>query len=328
MSHGHTLNVAIVQTAPVYFDKDASTEKACRLIKESGKKGAKIVVFGESWLPGYPFFTHAPPFSSIWQTSMKMYLENAIEVPGKTTDKICKAAQDACTDVVIGIAELDGQTKGTIYCTLLYISHEGKIIGRHRKLKPTFEERMVWGDGDGVGLTAFERPYGRISGLSCGEHNMVLPSYALMSQGTQIHISAWPFPDFISDGHPAKGLAMAKAFAIQGRCFVIASASLLQHSDLPDEYHTLIDGWRFAPGEGGSCVIGPDGEVIAQLNDSEDNILQVDISLDAITPFKALFDVAGHYSRPDVLQLHINRSPRRSILDINTASEQLCVLPE
>lgn len=118
--------------------------------------------------------------------------------------------------MAIGLVELDARTRGTVYCTLLFIGREGRILGRHRKLKPTLAERMLWGEGDGVGLSVYERDYGRISGLSCGEHEMLLPAYALMAQGTQIHVAAWPYARHISDSSPVNGLLMSRAFTSRG----------------------------------------------------------------------------------------------------------------
>src|SRR5215210_4654314 len=145
--------LAAVQAASVLFDRDAATEKACRLIDEAGGQGATLAAFGETWLGGYPLMASAyNPLG--WQAAAE-YLANAVEIPSPTTDRLCAAARRAGIDVVIGIVELDARTRGTTYCTLLFIGREGKILGRHRKLKPTFNERTVWGEGDGRGLTVY-----------------------------------------------------------------------------------------------------------------------------------------------------------------------------
>lgn len=174
--HGR-FTLAAIQASAVPFDREASAEKACRLILEAGAMGATIAAFGETWLPGYPFFAHAPTTALTWR-AMAEYFANAVEIPGPVTDQLCDAARGAGIDVVIGVAERDGTTGGTVYCTLLFIGREGKILGRHRKIKPTFNERSVWGDGDALGLRTYDRPYGRISGLNCWEHNTMLPGYA------------------------------------------------------------------------------------------------------------------------------------------------------
>jgi len=216
--------LAAIQAASCEFDREASTEKACKLILEAGAKGATLAAFGETWLPGYPFFVWAGANGT--NATYTEYLANAVEVPSVTTDRLCEAAKKADIDVVIGIAELDKQTRGTVYCTLLFISNEGKFLGRHRKLKPTHMERTIWGEGDGSSLNVYDRPYGRISGLNCWEHNMVLPGYALMAQGTQIHIAAWP-------GEPnSRHLLLSRAFASQAGAYVIDVGAIQRNEDI------------------------------------------------------------------------------------------------
>jgi nitrilase len=217
--------------------------------------------------------------------------------------------------VAIGLVELDARTRGTVYCTLLFIGREGKILGRHRKLKPTLAERILWGQGDGVGLTVYERHYGRISGLSCGEHTMLLPAYALMAQGTQIHVAAWPFPRFLTESHLAKGLLLSQAFAVQGACYVIAVGSLLGPDDVPEPYRDLVSERGTDKEKGGSCIIAPGGDVIATAPSNEETILTASVSLEAVLQFKAVIDIAAHYSRPDVLQLHVDRRPLEPMVD-------------
>ena len=151
MTKNNSFKIAAIQAAPVLFDKSASTEKACALIEQAGKQGADFVAFGESWLPGYPFWVDGPVIDLTWEASA-VYLENSITLPGPESEALCAAAKKAGTDVVIGIAEKDPFTEGTAYCTALTIGREGVILNRHRKLKPTHGERIIWGDGDGAGL--------------------------------------------------------------------------------------------------------------------------------------------------------------------------------
>ena len=315
MTNYPEFTLAAIQAAPVYFDREASTEKACQLIEQAAQKGANLAAFGETWLPGYPFFHRLPLLSPLWNRAVAAYLANGVEIPSPTTDRLCEAARRAGIDVVIGIVELDARTRGTVYCTLLFIGREGNILGRHRKLKPTLAERMFWGQGDGVGLTVYERHYGRISGLSCGEHAMLLPAYALMAQGTQIHVAAWPYTRHISESNPVKGLLMSKAFAVQGNCYVIAVCNLLEPDDVPESYRDIVREVGDDKGEGGSCIIAPGGEVIAAAPANEETILTASVSLEAVLQGKAVIDVGAHYSRPDVLQLHINRRPFEPIVD-------------
>ena len=310
--------LAAIQAAPVYFDREASTDKACQLIEAAAQKGATFAAFGETWLPGYPFFHRSPVGSPLWNQAVVAYLTNGVEIPSPTTDRLCKAARKAGIDVAIGLVELDARTLGTVYCTVLFISREGKILGRHRKLKPTLAERIFWGEGDGVGLCVYERHYGRISGLSCGEHSMLLPAYALMAQGTQIHVAGWPFPRHITDF----GLLLSRAFALQGSCYVMAVCSLLRPDDVPEPYRGLVTEKDDDKSESGSCIIAPGGKVIATAPANEETILTASVSLEAVLQYKSVVDVGAHYSRPDVLQLHVNRRPLERIVD-NTQLDSL-----
>ena len=306
--------LAAIQAAPVYFDRDASTKKACRLIKEASAKGATIAAFGETWLPGYPFFISVTRREPLSWTVAAEYLANAIEIPSATTEELCEAARRANIDVVIGVVERDSQTQGTAYCTLLFISNEGRILGRHRKLKPTHKERAVWGEGDGNSLTVYQRPYGRISGLNCWEHNMVLPGYVLMSQGTQIHIATWPGSEREAPPPPisvwTRQLLLSRAFASQAAAYVILVGGLLSAEDVPEAYQEYA-----RPFTGDSCIIDPRGEVIAGPAEGE-TILIADGSTEHVFAAKSACDVAGHYSRPDVFRLYVNRTPHSRVVEM------------
>jgi len=306
--------LAAVQAAPVYFDREASTEKACRLIQETGEKKVTLAAFGECWLPGYPFYAWGS--RAAVKAVASEYLANAVDIPSPITEKLCDAARQANIDVVIGIAERDARSRGTVYCTLLFIGNDGAILGRHRKLKPTHRERTVWGEGDGSSLVVYERPYGRISGLNCWEHNMAFPGYALMELGTQIHIAAWPGTDASRHSY------LSRAFASQAAAYVIDVGALLapEHvtgvarkvaDEQSDEVTEIVT--RGYPGE--SFIIDPRGEIIAGPAEGE-QILVADGSEEQIFAAKAYCDVTGHYSRPDVFQLHVNRAPLRRVLEM------------
>lgn len=299
--------MAAVQAAPVHFDRDASTDKACRLIREAAEKGATIAAFGECWVPGYPMFAFLPPTPKRWQAS-GAYIESAVQVPGPETTRLCKAAKQANIDVVIGVAELDERTKSTVYATLLFIGRDGELLGKHRKLKPTFHERTVWGEGDGSSLRVYERPYARISGLNCWEHQMMLPGYALATQGTQIHIAAWPGREPDEAPPPPVGLwprqvLLSRAFASQAGCYVILSAAINRKDDYPEEFRDLV----IFEHDGGSCIIDPRGEVVAGPEKGSEMILIAKGSLDIVRSVKAVVDIGGHYSRPDVFRFEVLR---------------------
>jgi nitrilase len=303
MTHYANFKVAAVQAAPVYFDRDASTEKACRLLRDAGKQGAALAAFGESWLPGYPFF--------VWgQATAEMeaaYVANAVPIPSPTTDQLCQAARKAAIDVVIGVAELDPRTHGTVYATLLFISSAGEILGRHRKLKPTKRERTAWGEGDGSSLVTYERDYARISGLNCWEHNMVLPGYTLMDAGTQVHVAAWP------GSATSRHLFLSQAFASQAAAYVIDVGAIAGPEHATERFRDAAPEY---PGQ--SHIIDPRGEIIAGPAEGE-TILVADCSLEHVYSAKTYCDVAGHYSRPDIFQVHVNRNTHRRVVDTESS---------
>ncbi len=327
MTNYSEFKLAAIQAAPVFFDREASLKKACRLIQEAGARGATIAAFSETWLPGYPFFVWGSSSDRLipWKAASE-YLANAVEIPSPTTDQLCEAARVAKIDVVIGVAERDTHTLGTTYCTLLFIANDGRILGRHRKLKPTHKERAVWGEGDGASLTVYKRPYGRISGLNCWEHNMVLPGYVLMSQGAQIHIAAWPGSEGPAPPAPvavwARQLLLSRTFASQAAAYVILVGGLLSAEHVPDAYQELMT----VPFTGDSCIIDPRGEVIAGPAEGE-AILIADGSTEHIFAAKSACDVAGHYSRPDIFQLRVNQTQYHRIVE-TSGPEYVAIEPD
>ncbi|MGZ4674784.1 MAG: nitrilase-related carbon-nitrogen hydrolase, partial [Ilumatobacteraceae bacterium] len=227
---------------------------------------------------------------------------------------LCAAARAAGSDVVIGVAELDETSAGTVYCTLMCISADGESLGKHRSMKPTVAERTAWGEGDASGLRPYRREYASISGLNCWEHNMVLPGYALMAQGTQVHVAAFPGnetePEAMSS---TRQLLLARAFASQAAAYVVLVGGLIHPDDIADpELRDVVATTQ--PMNGGSYIIDPTGEVIAGPARGEE-ILVAEGSLDAVRAAKAMCDVAGHYSRPDLLRLVVNRTPARRLVE-------------
>ncbi len=299
--------MAAIQAAPIHFDREASTAKACRFIAEAAEKGASIAAFGECWIPGYPMFAYAPPTPLRWKAGAA-YIASAVEIPGAETAKLCKATKKAKIDVVVGAAELDERTKSTVYATLLFISRDGEIIGKHRKIKPTSYERTAWGEGDGSSLRVYDRSYGRISGLNCWEHQMMLPGYALASQGTQIHVAAWPGREPDQAPPPPVSLwprqvLLSRAFASQAGAYVICTAAINRKNDYPEEFQELVSFEH----DGGSCIIDPRGEIIAGPVKGDETVITATGSLDVVRSVKAVVDIGGHYSRPDVFRFEVLR---------------------
>jgi predicted amidohydrolase len=267
-----------------------------------------MAAFGETWLPGYPRWVNAPIHVNTKRRLGGRYVDQAIEVGGPETDQLCAAARDAGIDVVIGIAERDRLTHGTVYCTMLFISADGEILGTHRKLKPTYGERFAWGEGDGSGLRAHQRAYARISALNCWEHNMVLPGYALIADGTQCHVAA--FPGYES----TRQLVLCRAFASQSAAYVVLAGGIIDPADVDDA--ELREAIEMLPAmTGDSYIIDPMGEVLAGPAVGE-TLLIGEVSMAKVREAKALCDTAGHYSRPDVLQLHVNRKPLTRLVEM------------
>ncbi len=297
--------LAAIQAAPVHFDPKATIDKACDLIAEAAKKGANIAAFGECWVSGYPVFAFAPPTPLRWRAGGE-YIECATEIPSKATYQLCKAAKQSGIDVVIGMAELDAETKSTVYCTLLFIGCDGEILGKHRKIKPTFHERTAWGEGDGSTLSVHQRDYARLSGLNCWEHQMMLPGYALARQGTQVHIAAWPGREPEEAPPPPVGLwprqiLLSRAFASQAGAYVICVGGINRKEDYPERYRDLM----MFEHDGGTCIIDPRGEIIAGPIKGEEAILTAEGSLDLVRSVKAAIDIGGHYSRQDIFQFDV-----------------------
>jgi nitrilase len=316
MTATREFTLAAIQAAPIWLNRSASAEKACQLIGEAAQKGATLAAFGESWLPGYPWWLWSGSEPEIREARIA-YLDSGVEIPSPTTDRLCQAAGDASIDVVVGVAERDPNTRGTIYCTLLFIGREGKILGRHRKLKPTYIERTVWGEGDGSSLRTYERPYGRISGLNCWEHMMMLPGYALVAQGTQIHVAAWPF------GGSRQGNILSAALAAQGCCYVIAVGAAWIEETLPEELMGLARPEWTDPGPF-SQIIDPGGTILVSLAKTEEEaIIIAQGSQDVVMEHKLIGDIAGHYSRPDVLQLHLNRRPLANLVESDSVDHSV-----
>ena len=315
---------AAVQAAPVFLDRDATVEKAVGLIGEAAERGAKLIAFPETWIPGYPgwIFGAAEWDEPRSKRAFARLLKNSVEVPSPATDALCRAAREAGAHLVVGIHERDSEfSAGTIYNSLLYVSDQGEILGVHRKLVPTHAERIVWGQGDGSTLHVFDTPLGRLGGLICWEHWMPLARFAMHAKGEQIHVAAWPeVPDI---HHLA-----SRHYAFEGRCYVICVGSYMRTSDLPADFELAeVMG---AAGEfggeaadllpGGSGIIGPDGAWIAGPVAGREEIVYGEIDLGRIAEEQQALDSAGHYNRPDIFSLTVDERPKRQVRWIRAAA--------
>jgi len=293
--------VAVVQAGAVPFDSIRSVEKACSLAVDAAKQGAKLVVFPEAFVSVYPkgldFGARVGMRSPEGRDDFRRYWESAIDVPGPATDILAASARDNNIYLVIGVIERD---IGTLYCTVLFFSPDGRLMGKHRKLMPTAMERLIWGFGDGSTLPVFGTPLGKIGSVICWENYMPMLRMAMYSKGIQLYCA--PTADDRDTWIPTM-----QHIALEGRCFVLASCQYIKRGAYPKDYlaiqgddpDTLII-------RGGSCIVGPLGQILAGPDYEGECILTADIDFGDIARGKYDFDVAGHYARPDVFRLYVN----------------------
>ena len=305
--------VAVVQAASILFDRDASVEKACQLIYEAAAQNAELVLFPEAFIPAYPrglsfgmvVGSRKPEGRDLWQR----YWENAVEIPSLATDRFGAAAREAGVYLAMGIIERDTEfSGGTLYCTTLYFSPEGEIIGKHRKLKPTGSERLIWGEGDGSTLTVLETELGKIGGLICWENYMPLARMSMYSKGVELYLA--PTADSRDTWQ-----ATLRHIACEGRCFVLGCnqfvtkdmypGDLQKHAELAEQPEIMC--------RGGSVIVSPLGEIIAGPLYDQEGILYAELDLEEVVRSKVDFDVVGHYARPDVFQLIVNEEPAKTV---------------
>ena len=300
------VKVAAVQAAPLYMDLERSVEKGVMLIAEAAALGAQLVVFPETWLPGYPAWLDCCRDYAIWDHpgTKKVFarlMENSVIVGGPATDAIAAAAREHGIVVNLSIHERikEGAARGTLYNAMLTFGADGAIMNRHRKLMPTYTERLIWGQGDGSGLKAVDTSAGRVGGLICWEHWMPLPRHLLHSSGEDIHVAAWPQVKEMN-------LVASRHYAFEGRCFVVACGAIMRARDLPPELEP-IDTLKRDPDSlllnGGSAIIAPDGSVIAGPLYDEEGILTAELDLSRVQEESLTLDVTGHYSRPDLFEV-------------------------
>ena len=299
------IKIAAAQLAPVFLNKEKTVEKACEAISEAGKNGAKLIVFPEVFISGYPDWVWLIPNSkgAVLNDLYIRLVESAVSVPDESTDKLCRAAKAAGINVVIGMNERNsGKSSASLYNSLLFINSEGKITGVHRKLMPTGGERLIWAQGNGATLKAYDTTAGKIAGLICWENYMPLARTAIYETGAQILAApTW-------DKSP-NWLESMKHIAREGGLFVISTCMAIKKDDIPDEFDfkNLYPQDKEWINTGNSCIIDPKGKFLAGPLDAQQGIIYAELNMNEIIEAKRMFDVAGHYSRPDVFNFSINK---------------------
>lgn len=295
--------VAAAQLTPIFLNKEKTVDKACEAIAEAGKNGAKLIVFPEAFISGYPDWVWLyPPYKNKELGDLYLKLvENAVSIPDNTTDRLCEAAKLANINVAMGMNERNTETSNSsLFNTILFISDNGEILGKHRKLMPTNCERLIWAQGNGSTLKSYDTSVGKLGGLICWENFMPLARNAIYESGAQI--LAAPTWD--------KGenwLGSMQHIAREGGLFVISNCMTLHIDDLPKDLKVIYPEDKKWISTGQSCIINPLGKIIAGPLDSKEGIIYADIDLEEIIVAKRKFDVVGHYARSDVFNFSVNK---------------------
>jgi nitrilase len=303
------VRAAVVQSAPVVFDRDATLDKVERLVAQARAEGAELVVLPEAFVSAYPkglnFGAVVGTRSAAGREDFRRYHASAVDVPGPATRRLGEVAKGSGVYLVIGVIERNG---GTLYCTILFFSPDGNMLGKHRKLMPTASERLIWGLGDGSTLPVFETPLGRLGAVVCWENYMPMARMAMYAKGIQLYCA--PTAD-----DRDTWLSSMQHIAMEGRCFVLSSCQVLLRSDCPADYAAIQGN---DPDtvliRGGSCIIGPLGQVLAGPVFGQSQTLHALLDMDEITRGKYDFDVVGHYARPDVFRLSVNECPAQPVV--------------
>ncbi|MEQ8547045.1 MAG: carbon-nitrogen hydrolase family protein [Cyclobacteriaceae bacterium] len=312
----NTLKVALAQISPVWLDKEKTLGKVIASIEDAGNQNCELVVFGEGLIPGYPFWI-ALTNGAEWDSSVQKelhahYVRNAIQIEKGELNNVCKLAQKYKIAIYLGIIER-AQNRGghSIYCSLVYVNQSGEIKSVHRKLQPTYDERLTWAPGDGHGLQVHPLNNFTVGGLNCWENWMPLARTSLYGLGEDLHIAVWPGSE-----HNTKDIT--KFIAQESRSYVISVSSLMTREDFPKPTPHLAKIMENAPpilANGGSCIAGPNGKWIVEPVLNKEGLIIETLDFNKILEERQNFDSVGHYSRPDVTKLSINRE-RQSIIDL------------
>ncbi len=310
----HILKVALAQIAPVWLNKKATLEKIEATIKEAAKEKAELVVFGEALLPGYPFWLALTEGAS-WDKKVNKelhahYVRNSIQIEAGELETVQTLAKENNIAIYLGMMER-AQNRGghSIYASLVYIDQQGTIKSVHRKLQPTYDERLTWAPGDGNGLQVHALKQFTVGGLNCWENWMPLPRTALYGQGENLHVAVWPGSE-----HNTKDIT--RFIARESRSYVISVSSLMSKTDFPEDTPHLNAILEKAPeilANGGSCIAGPDGEWIVEPVLHEEGLIYQELDFNRVYEERQNFDAVGHYSRPDVTKLTVNRERQSTV---------------
>jgi aliphatic nitrilase len=307
-----TIRLGVIQAAPVFLDRDATAARACALIEEAGSARIDVLGFPEGYIPTHPDWYHYVPASSAesFGFAKRMFL-NAVEVPSATTDRLCAAAANSHVNVVIGICERTPEPDLTLYNSQLFISSEGQILGRHRKIMPTLAERVVHARGGGDGLRVFVTPAARVSGLICGENSNPLAITALAAERPAVHVASWPSPVSKDEGGMDELICGAsQSLAYQLGAFVLSSHAVVSEA-IATELGQTDDDREFLTrqvGRGSSMIVAPDRSILARApNEPWEGIVTADVDLDATVVARHIHDFVGHYNRSDIFSLQVDR---------------------
>ena len=313
MTEPTTVQVAVVQAAPVFFDLAGTLEKVARMTREAGQGGAELVLFPEAYVGGYPwglaFGTAVGGRSPAGRRTWERYWQGAVQVPGPETEQLGEAAQEAGVHLVVGVVERDSTySGGTLFCTILYFGPDGTLLGKHRKLKPTAAERLIWGEGDGSTLTVLDTPLGKLGGLICWENYMPLARMAVYGKGVELYCAP------TADARP-RWQSTLQHISLEGRCFVLGCNQYVTRDMYPDDVELKheLEAWPETLCRGGSAVYGPLGDCLAGPLFDEEGILTAELDMGEIARSKFDFDVVGHYARPDVFRLEVNERPQSPV---------------